>query len=256
MLQPPGSGARENDVLGARRALRLEPGNRLSAVGRVVAGIRTIVVAREMPRPATVHPQQLLVSPADDEHGGVGGDSVDHRPPNPLGQLSVSIALAAFVGLPRFLPLAPRSAPGSPPARGRTRRSPRACRTRSRRSGGRTRRRRRAAGSPPRARAASNRRPRAVLSRNARRAGRLVVHLSANRDAEHRQGRDLERLARMLSGSRVGERQQLRPRPVVRVHLGLVAGAVGRRVRPSRPRPGRGGAAGARASPAAPRCRR
>ena len=105
VLQPPHSGAREDDVLGARRALRLEPGDRLPAVGRVVAGVGAVVAAREMPRPATVHAQQLVVAAADDEHGGVGGDRVDHRPPHPLGQLSVPIAVAAPVGLPRFLPL-------------------------------------------------------------------------------------------------------------------------------------------------------
>ena len=54
VLQPPRRCRGEDDVLGAGGALRLEPRNGLCAVGRVVAGIAPGIVAREVPRAATV----------------------------------------------------------------------------------------------------------------------------------------------------------------------------------------------------------
>src|SRR5215211_3044180 len=105
VLEPPQPCGGEHDVLGARRAPLLEPSNRLAAVGRVVAGIAPGIVAREVPRTATLHPEQFFVAPADDEHGRTRGHCVDHGLPYPFGELSVRIARAALVGPPWFPPL-------------------------------------------------------------------------------------------------------------------------------------------------------
>ena len=228
-----------------------------SAVGRMMAGVAAVVAAREVPRPAPVQAQQLLVAPADDEDGRVWRDGIDHLPDAPARPAPCSDRFGGARRVATAPATSPRTGRGSPRARGRTRRLRRASRTRSRRSDARRRRPRRAGGSRPRGPAASSRRPRAGRSRSARRAAR-----SARTATRRIATQNIVRVGisnaspGVLSRARLGEADELVPGPVVGVDLGLVAGSVRGRADHPDPRAPRGGRAAVRASRRTRRCRR
>jgi hypothetical protein len=80
----------------AQRPHRLEVHDRGLAVRRVMAEIGPIGQAREVPRPAAVELDELLVAAARDEHRGVRGEVGVHRLANAIHGLAVRVILPLF----------------------------------------------------------------------------------------------------------------------------------------------------------------
>src|SRR5207245_1476395 len=78
VIEPPEEGCRQYEVRGPLGPERLELGDRLVAVGRVVSAVDAVLVAGEVAGPVPACGQQLLVSLADHERLAVSpGDAAN-----------------------------------------------------------------------------------------------------------------------------------------------------------------------------------
>src|SRR6476659_4170778 len=106
VLQPPEGCLREEQVLRPIKTERLELSYRLGAVGRIVPGVRAVLLLRKVAGGTAAQVEQRLVTLRDDEDRRLlRGPRVD-RVAHGGEELGVSVRLSAPMRLPCEVPLA------------------------------------------------------------------------------------------------------------------------------------------------------